>query len=77
MSRFRLQRRPLVDTSGLPAELPPLLRRLYASRGVCAGHGFVSLPLHRSDARLGERTPAACCREQALSVAWRERSRDT
>jgi NADH-quinone oxidoreductase subunit M len=47
------------------------------SRGVCAGDGSVSLPLHRSDARLCKRTPAACCREQALSVAWRERTRDT
>lgn len=34
MTVFHLRRRPLADASGLPAELPPLLRRLYANRGV-------------------------------------------
>ncbi|MGL9735940.1 MAG: single-stranded-DNA-specific exonuclease RecJ [Symbiopectobacterium sp.] len=32
-----LRRRPLVEGSGLPATLPPLLRRLYAQRGVTEG----------------------------------------
>ncbi|MGL9750664.1 MAG: single-stranded-DNA-specific exonuclease RecJ [Symbiopectobacterium sp.] len=31
------RRRPLVEGSGLPATLPPLLRRLYAQRGVTEG----------------------------------------
>lgn len=31
-----LRRRPLAEGSGLPATLPPLLRRLYAQRGVTA-----------------------------------------
>ncbi|MCW2481495.1 single-stranded-DNA-specific exonuclease RecJ [Candidatus Symbiopectobacterium sp. NZEC135] len=32
-----LRRRPLAEGSGLPATLPPLLRRLYAQRGVTEG----------------------------------------
>ncbi|MBG6240844.1 MAG: single-stranded-DNA-specific exonuclease RecJ [Candidatus Symbiopectobacterium sp. Dall1.0] len=32
-----LRRRPLAEGSGLPATLPPLLRRLYAQRGVTGG----------------------------------------
>lgn len=33
--RRMIRRRPPGDPRGLPAELPPLLRRLYAARGVC------------------------------------------
>lgn len=33
---IRLRRREANDAADLPADLPPLLRRLYASRGVCS-----------------------------------------
>ncbi len=33
-----------------------------------AGHGSLSLPLHRSDARLGGQPAQACCAEQALKA---------
>lgn len=32
--QIQLRRREVDETADLPAELPPLLRRLYASRGV-------------------------------------------
>ncbi|WP_045447240.1 single-stranded-DNA-specific exonuclease RecJ [Citrobacter sp. S-77] len=34
--QIQLRRREADETAELPAELPPLLRRLYASRGVCS-----------------------------------------
>ena len=37
MTQFELRRRPLPAADHLPASLPPLLRRLYASRGVHSG----------------------------------------
>ena len=35
-AEIRLRRREANDAADLPADLPPLLRRLYASRGVCS-----------------------------------------
>lgn len=34
MMTFKLCRRPLVDDSSLPAEMPARLRQIYASRGI-------------------------------------------
>lgn len=75
MSRFRLQRRPLADASGLPAELPPLLRRLYASRGVRSGHELersIQALLHPNQLLHSQQAAAlladALEREQALVV---------
>jgi single-stranded-DNA-specific exonuclease len=35
-AEIQLRRREANDAADLPADLPPLLRRLYASRGVCS-----------------------------------------